>query len=117
MAKYTYILLQEVKIFKKISNLKAIFAILCAAKATMVTISNLWHDFSPILPIFLPKIIVPGDKNYIFGQKTQLFRVSKISIAMAMGSVPYGLGPHSYHEIVGWPNPMLKLKILKKIKK
>ena len=32
---------------------------------------------------------------------------------MAMGSVPYGLGPHTYHEIVGWPNPMLKLKILK----
>ena len=81
----------------------------------MVTISNLWHEFSRILPIFLTKNLVPGDKNYIFGQKKKLFRFSKIFIAMAMGSVPYGLGPHSYHEIVGWPNPMLKLKIKKKI--
>ena len=37
---------------KKISIIKVIFAFLCAAKATMVTISNLWHDFSPMLPIF-----------------------------------------------------------------
>ena len=33
-------------------------------------------------------------------------------IAMPMGSMPHGLGPHLHHEMIGWPKTIIKLKIL-----
>ena len=100
--------------FETVFNLKAIFAPLPAAKATMVAISNLWCDFLAFLPIFFSEIFQFWVQRLHFWPKNSS-KCQKRPMTMPMGSVPLGLGPHLCHGRIGWPKTIFKLKILKKV--
>ena len=53
------------------SNLKSILTLLDAAKATMVAISNFWHDFLGLFgPFFYKNILVWGSDASFLAEKT-----------------------------------------------